>query len=328
MKRFALALLFLCFSTVLASATNLFAVCATTCTWNGVSTLMWSTSSGGATGAGPPTSADTVTFDAATCVGGTTCTTTVNTNPTIISLTFGACTASTTGCILDFSVNNNNITITSPNGYIGNGSGVRTLKMGNGTWTFTGATTGNVWRTDTLSNFTLTPGGSTIFISNSNNSGEGFLNSLSTTFNKIKVSGSINFSTTVLNVATFEVVGISTVWFQAANTFNITTTLTTTTSASSPASFSTNSIGARATITVPSSSTMSWTGLRDIDFTGSGSTPTCTNCSDYGHNLNVTITAPGAGGGGGGCITSGWLLWRDMPEHINDNFPAWIEKAA
>jgi len=59
-----------------------------------------------------PVSADNVTLDAATCVGGTTCTITVNTNFNITALTMGACTASTTGCILDFSINNNNVTLT------------------------------------------------------------------------------------------------------------------------------------------------------------------------------------------------------------------------
>ncbi len=36
----------------------------------------------------------------------------------------------------------------------------------------------------------------------------------------------------------------------------------------------------------------------------------------------------GGFGGGGGCILGGWLLWRDLPQHLNDNFPAWLEKTA
>src|SRR5258708_36798458 len=99
MRGLGLRVLLLCLFTTVASAANRFAVCTTTCTWDGASTAMWSTSSGGATGASVPGASDPVIFDGSTCVGGTTCTTTVNTNPTIASLTMGSCTASTTGCI-------------------------------------------------------------------------------------------------------------------------------------------------------------------------------------------------------------------------------------
>src|SRR5262245_672467 len=112
-----------------ALAANRFAVCTTTCTWDGASTAMWSTTSGGGTGASVPGSGDAVILDAATCVGGTTCTITVNTNPTIQSLTMGACTASTTGCILDFSVNNNSPTLSVVPSLSVTGTGTRNLKM-------------------------------------------------------------------------------------------------------------------------------------------------------------------------------------------------------
>src|SRR5258708_7897020 len=158
MRRLALALFFLCLATTVANAANRFAVCTTTCTWDGSSTAMWSTSTGGATGASVPGAADAVIFDAATCVGGTTCTTTVNTNFTILSLTMGACTATTTGCILDFSVNNNNVALTA--GFNISGTGTRTLKLGSSTVTL--STSSGVWTATITTNLTFTPGTSNI----------------------------------------------------------------------------------------------------------------------------------------------------------------------
>lgn len=159
MKRFLLALAFICFDAISADAAARFAVCTTTCTWDGSSTAMWSTSSGGATGASVPGSADTVTLDAATCVGGTTCTIIVNTTVNVTSITFGACTASTAGCILDFATNNNNVTISTT--FSGTGIGTRTLSMGNGVWTFGGGASAT-WNFLTTTNLTLNINSSTM----------------------------------------------------------------------------------------------------------------------------------------------------------------------
>ncbi len=159
MKRFLLALFALTLLTCSADAAARFAVCTTACTWDASNTSMWSTSSGGATGASVPGASDTVTLDAATCVGGTTCTITVNTNVNITSLTFGACTASTSGCILDFSVNNNNVTISTT--LSGAGTGTRTLRMGNGVWTF-GGVSSSQWNFTTTTSLTLTINSSSI----------------------------------------------------------------------------------------------------------------------------------------------------------------------
>jgi hypothetical protein len=157
MKRSFLGFFILLLLTLSASAANRFGICPTTCTWDASSTAMWSASSGGATGASVPGSADSVTFDAATCTGGTTCTITVNTDFNVFAITMGACTASTTGCILDFSANNNSPTLTTFNA---SGAGVRTIKMGSGTWTVSG--TGILWFIPTNTNLTFTPGTSNL----------------------------------------------------------------------------------------------------------------------------------------------------------------------
>ncbi|MCC6172057.1 MAG: hypothetical protein IT481_08515 [Gammaproteobacteria bacterium] len=159
MWRFLSALLLtLAFATP-GEAANRYATCNTTCTWDASDTSMWGTASGG-TGASVPGSSDAVILDTATCVGGTTCTITVNTTVTVQSITMGTCTASTTGCILDFSVNNNNVTLSAAAGLSCTGTGTRQLKMGSGTWSFTGI--GIVVDFTTTTNLTLSAASVTI----------------------------------------------------------------------------------------------------------------------------------------------------------------------
>lgn len=331
MKRLALALLFLCFATLAADAASRFGVCATTCTWDGSSTAMWSTTSGGATGQTPPGPADAVTFDGATCVGGTTCTITVNTNASVASITMGACTASTTGCVLDFSINNNNLTV----GGIWNvsGGGVRVLKLGSGTFTING---GGVWEASTVTNFTLTAGTSNIVYSGATsgsrtwhgggktyatvtwdgNTGGGYITSN-------EVAGN-TYGTLIINApneiyfrfsGTTQTITNQITWGGNPNSY----VLITNDGASSVSP---------AIISSPANAALSYVGLYGITFSGAG-THAATNSFGFGGTTGITITGPtGLGGAGGTCILGGWLLWRDMPEHINDNFPAWLEKAA
>lgn len=95
-------------------------------TWNASNTTNWSATTGGAGGASVPVAADTVTIDANSGTG----TITVATDFTISSLTCGQM-----NMTLDFATNNNNPTM---NSFTGSGTGVRTVNMGNGTWTITG----------------------------------------------------------------------------------------------------------------------------------------------------------------------------------------------
>jgi hypothetical protein len=52
--------------------------------------------------------------------------------------------------------------------------------------------------------------------------------------------------------------------------------------------------------------------------------PVATSFFDQGQNTGITIN----GITSGGCILGGWLLWRDFHQDLNDNFPAWLDKAA
>jgi hypothetical protein len=124
-------------------------------TWDATDTTHWATATNGAGGASVPVAADTVTFDASSGGG----TVTVNTDVTVTSITMGAFTGT-----LDFSVNNNNVNLSATTAFSGTGTGVRTLKMGNGTWSMTGP--GSNWDMTTTTNLTFNAGGSTLQWSN------------------------------------------------------------------------------------------------------------------------------------------------------------------
>lgn len=289
-----------------ADAANRFAVCTTTCTWDGASTAMWSSSSGGATGASVPGSADAVILDAATCVGGTTCTITVNTNPTITSITMGACTASTTGCILDFSANNNNVTLNGT-GMALSGTGTRNLKMGNGTWTF--SSNGNVtaWNALTTTNLTFAANSSTMVFS-------GALIAQEQTEWGGLTYNAVQFADTGTGRGAFLSTGNGTfasIALTAPMRWVITggTTLTITTAFTWAGTTSSNTLLIEdnegqfnnvATISVATGSpSISWATLRSITFTG-GATFTATNSFNAGGVSGITVTGPS--GGGSRCI--------------------------
>jgi hypothetical protein len=312
-----LALALLC--PAVAEAANRFGVCTTACTWDASNTGMWSATSGGATGASVPGSSDTVTFDAATCVGGTTCTITVNTNPTIQSLTMGACTASTTGCIVDFSVNNNNVTINTNNGFSNSGTGTRTLNLGNGTWTLN--TTNAGWNQATVTNLTFNANSSTIVFSGTLTAGN--IQSIALggfPYNTIRFSGNstasgVSLTNTGSTIALLDITGPSYITLTGTGAMTITTmtvgakttllpssgqTLTFTNAptltgtASAPIGIigtDARSLGSVATISV-SSGTMSGTyvSIANMAFTG-GATFSFTGF-DLGRVTGATITAP------------------------------------
>src|ERR1700688_4568565 len=115
MKRLALGLIFLFLVIVDASAATRFWVGGTG-TWDSSTTTNWSASTGGAGGASVPGSSDTVTFDGAS--GGGVVTVNFGGTITLQSLTTGAFTGT-----LDFSVNNNSVTLTTGNGFNNSGTG-------------------------------------------------------------------------------------------------------------------------------------------------------------------------------------------------------------
>lgn len=332
MKRLTLSILFLLISTIIATAASRFAVCATTCTWDNSSTAMWSTTSGGAPGASAPGATDTAIFDNATCVGGTTCTITPNANLDISSIILGTCTASTTGCILDFSVNNNNVVtehVGSENVQI-TGTGVRTFRMGNGTWTMNGAPSGTVFDAGITTNLTFSANSSNIVV-NAINTGStvsfhgGGLTYHNVTINANPNAGPGRFVFTGVNTFNSLVInGKNIIQFPLGTTTTITTLAINGTN-TGLANINSGTTGSAATLSVAANPVVgTWVNLDSIACTG-GATFTFTN-SFPNTSGGCTISNPSAGTTSA-CILGGWLLWRDMPGNLNDNFPAWLEKA-
>lgn len=297
MKKYILGLLFALFLAAPAQAANRYAVCTTTCTWDASDTTMWSASSGGATGASVPGSSDDVILDAATCVSGTTCTITVNATITVLSITMGTCTASTAGCVLDFSAHNNNVTLTSSAPFSGTGTGVRTLNMGNGTWTFSGASC-NCWDLTTVTNLTFNANSSTMVFS-SNATGYRYFTGGGKTYSTISVAdtgtngmpfhfnggstiGTLNL-TPPLNVGISAAAGVT-----VTNAFNWAGT-----AFNNIIQIQSTSTSAKATITASASSTLSWAVINRITFVG---TVNATNSINGQGNTITSITGPSGGG--------------------------------
>lgn len=276
-----------------ADAASRFGVCTVTCTWDGASTAMWSATSGGATGASVPGSSDTVTFDAATCVGGVTCTITVSTTVTVSSITFGACTASTTGCILDFSVNNNNVTAGSVSG---TGTGTRSLKMGNGAWTI--SSSGTAWNFGTVTGLTLTPNNSTINMTGVTGSILTAFSGGGATYNNLTLTA--NKAANVIGANTFANLGVAGpnfIEFPSNAVTTVTNAFTITGTASNPIMMMViGLVTPGATISTASgTATCAWCGFHGMVFAG-GATFTASNSLDFGLNSGIAITPPSGGG--------------------------------
>lgn len=127
-------------------------------TWDSTTTTHWSLTTGGSAGAAAPVTGDTVTFDASSGGG------TVTVDSTINGLSLTSITAGTFTGTLDFSVNNPSLTFTAgTNGLSLSGTGVRTIKLGTGTFTFNSATCS--YDCGTATNLTATFSGATFSMS-------------------------------------------------------------------------------------------------------------------------------------------------------------------
>jgi hypothetical protein len=312
-----------------ADAANRFAVCTTTCTWDGASTAIWSTSTGGATGASVPGAADAVILDAATCVGGTTCTITVNTNFSITTLTMGACTASTSGCVLDFSANNNSPSLT---GFSGTGTGTRTLNMGSGTWTITNTGAVAPWDMTTITNLTFSGASATITIAGTPALSRTF-SAATLTYGTINVGAGANGIGLIFGIGnptmgTLNITAPNMVLFGGGLTYTITNAFNFAGTAFNNAIYlaSSNNATSSTISTASGSPTMAWAVLARMTFTG-GATFTATNSFDLKGNTGIAITGP-SGGTCPGHIIGGWLLKRDFNPASNDNNPMGLDRAA
>ena len=252
-------------------------------TWDASDTTHWASSSGGAGGQSVPGSSDDVTLDGSS--GGGTVTVSHATN-TILSLTMGAFTGT-----LDFATNDNNISMGT---FSGTGTGVRTLNMGDGTWTLT-ATTGTVWNNATVTNFTLNADGSTINIAATGTASRTFAGG-SKTYNNlsitnpasnvffVRISGSNTFAnlTVNANVRHLQLAGSPT-----NNT--ITGAFTFGGTAAAPCLLETDTPAS--TLTVSGANTLTGAFIQGITKAGAGSI-TARESFDGGGNTSVTIIPP------------------------------------
>lgn len=255
--------------------------------WDATNTNNWVSSSGGTNyGQTVPGSADGATFDGSSGGG----TVTVNTTISVASLTCGAHTGT-----LDFSANNNNVTI-GTSGFSGSGSGTRTFNKGNGTWIIT-ASTSNAWDFTTTTNLTFNANSSTlIFTGNPSAAPFNFVGG-GLTYNAVTFSAQSNRGGVVISGTN----NLGSLTIGAPNTIFLTQSVTQTVTAMSVAGSlgnpvlitSTNSTN-QATITKASGSvTLDYATLRGIAFTTA--TWAATNSFDLGRNSGITITSPSAG---------------------------------
>jgi hypothetical protein len=129
-------------------------------TWNNSSTTNWSATSGGASGASAPTTADTVTFDAnsgtaatvSVAATATALTCTVNKADINLNLTGGP-TFTSTFTLTTGTITLNSFTLTCLV-FASSNTNARTIAFGTGNITLTG--TGTVWNTDTSTGLTVT----------------------------------------------------------------------------------------------------------------------------------------------------------------------------
>lgn len=269
-------------------------------TWDGATTTHWSASTGGAGGASVPGSSDDVTFDGSSGGG----TVTVNTNPSIVSLTMGAFTGT-----LDFATNNNNITISSGNALNISGTGTRTLNMGSGTWTFTAVDTGfsQAIAASTLTNMTLNVNTSTVLFS-AVATGIRQINSGSLTgafaLNNVTVTNAApspfaiyfrnNFS--CANLTLTNLLGVE-IACNAVVTVSGTVTWAGGSSATSVAIFNTDGVvgSGAGTLNLANAWTPAWIVFQNITKAGAGSI-VASNALNGGGNVGITINAPSSGG--------------------------------
>lgn len=257
-------------------------------TWDNSATTHWSATTGGANGASPPTSIDTATFDGASGGG----TVTVNATISVLQLTGGAFTGT-----LDFSANNNNITI-GGNGFSFSGAGTRTLNLGNGTWTLNG-TSAALWTMTTTTGLTFNANSSTILFSavpagNRTFIGGGLAYNNLTVTNaslnqyQIALTGSNTFANiTMTNVGLFNLASGSTTTVSGTLSYS---------GSSGTQGYLGSTTGAAATLSVAGANALSWLYVQQITKAGAGSI-TCTNCFDGGGNTGVSISGPTGGGG-------------------------------
>lgn len=259
--------------------------------WDASNTNNWVSTTGGTNyGQTIPGASDTVTLDGSSGGG----TITLNTNPTTGSLTTSAFTGT-----LDFSANNNNYSCSGL--WTDTATGVHTINMGNGTWTFTG-TSGTLISLTASANHTLNANGSTILLS-AVPVGLRTLTISSRTLNNITITNAawqpflVFISATSLTIASaLTLTNAGGLQFTSAATITITGAFVYDGTNVNQGLIITT--GAAATLTVGASNTLSWLLINNITKAGAGSI-TVNNGFDGGGNTGVTINMPQRLLGGG-----------------------------
>lgn len=300
-----------CWAPDLAQAANRFAVCTAACTWDSSSTAMWSTTTGGGTGASVPGSSDVAIFDGATCVGGVTCTITVDATvngATLQGITAGACTASTTGCIINFS-GNPSITLSGTTAMNLTGTGTRKYLFGSGTFTLTSTSAGAPYDVGTTTNLDAASDFTAPIVYSATTANERQFNGGGRTFGSLTIGA----NTSRGGVRIFSNNTFSSISIPAGTTLQLPSGTTTITSAGSMGTGTSStpilitpgaSTSGTATLSFSGAVTLDWIGLVGITTTGAG-TFTATNCLNFGRvtlDSGDTCSAPSGTGGGGRII--------------------------
>jgi hypothetical protein len=175
-----------------------------------------------------------------------------------------------------------------------------TLSMGSTgtpTWTMNGTVSQTQWTTGAST--TISANTANIVISATGFGTRTFAGAGKTTYNTLTINANAAGTTSITGANTFAnlVIGAGNVIrFPSGSTTTITNAFNVTGSSSTPNLFMSSALGtATATIAASGGGTITWTGFRDLTFTGS---PTATSSFDQGNNSGITISVPSGGGGG------------------------------
>ncbi len=272
-------------------------------TWDSSTTTQWGSASNGVGApASAPGSADTVTFDASSGAG----TVTPQFSGFASSIgTFQSITCGAMGMTLDFSANNNSVTLSAAAAMSVTGTGTRTLNMGNGTWTFS-ATGGTLWDATTTTNMTFNANSSTISLTATAPTGavrSMILGGNCKVFNDISIAGassgakvSFDMSGQGPTFAHFAIAAPNWVRFVPSATTTITNAPTWTGTTSNPIRLGTQAVSTgAATISCAGNISGTWCGLDNLTFAGAG-THTFNSSLSFANVSGATVNVPLATG--------------------------------
>lgn len=269
-------------------------------TWSTTNGVNWANTTNGtnstcaATGGVPKNAGDVAIIDAAANGVGSG-TITVDSTMSGASIATIDTTAMANSAILDFSVNNPSMTLTTQ--FKVTGSGTRTIKCGTGTFTFT-ATNNNFWDATTITGLTLQCTGATFLVTSPGNANpQNFIGGGSTGYGTLSLGARTNGSNVVIGGANTFVSLTATAPVQLLLPLSSTNTFS---SGFALAGTSTDQImiigNPTSTIAVGAASTASWTVFKGI--TGATNSITATNSFSGGANAGtLSISVPSGGGG-------------------------------